>query len=298
MPQQTEELLRAGMADFTADVTVPPGLVTRAVRHRRWQRMTVAAAGAGTAAVAAAVAAAVVVTSAAPVTTTRAQTAAYVINRTEAALAAVASENVLQYLHETATGRNSVKVSNLPAGTYAEWAYQGQAHWVVYSSDGQPASAMWAVDTGSRYTTTSVDYKRKTWWQRTVPTSPGPPFSGFGLPDGITGPALSINWAAEIRQALKHGQYTVTGSELIDGVQALKLTLVHPFQGLPDAIFWVDPSTYLPVRELVTLGPGGTANGLQIDYRWLPPSQANLATVAVSIPPGFTHVHPRKIPGT
>jgi hypothetical protein len=302
MPQQTEEILRAGMADFTADVTVPPGLVTRAVRHRRRQRMTAAAAGASAVAVAAAAVVAAVVTSAAPATTMRARTAAYVINHTEAALATLAGENVIQYLHETATGRNSVEVSNLRAGTYSEWAYQGQAHWVVYASDGQPSTAMWAVVAGSHYTTTMADYRSKTWWQQTVPASPGltgPAPARFGLPEGVTGPALSTNWAAGIRQALK-GEYTVTGSALIDGVQALKLTPAAPVQRTPDAVFWVNPSNYLPVRELVTLGLGNTANALQIDFQWLRPSHANLATVAVTIPPGFTQVPPPKgfVPGT
>ena len=60
--------------------------------------------------------------------------------------------------------------------------------------------------------------------------------------------------------------------------------------------FWVDPATYLPVRSVSTLesplipGQAQLAGQLQIDYRWLAPTPANVAELHVTIPPGFTEV--------
>src|SRR5581483_10856323 len=99
---ETEELLVAGMERFTADVTAPPeGLAARAARNRQRRRITAAAA---TAVTAAAGIAAVAVAGPAP-TSKDAQTTAYVISRTESALAATSSENLVENGRITATGQ-------------------------------------------------------------------------------------------------------------------------------------------------------------------------------------------------
>jgi hypothetical protein len=48
-------------------------------------------------------------------------------------------------------------------------------------------------------------------------------------------------------------------------------------------------STYLPVRDVVTVGSHGT---IQDDFQWLRPTPANLAELDVPIPAGFTQVRP------
>jgi hypothetical protein len=303
MSNQTEELLLAGMEHFTADVTVPSGLAVRAVRNRRRRRVAAAAAGAGTAVAAAVTAVAVVAaTSPAPGSAVRAQTTAYVLSRTEAALAAASGQNVIQYLRETASGKLAVEAGDLPAGTYGYWAYDQQARWVTYTAGGRPASVTEAQLKGTQYITTVVSYRNGTWWRQSV-TVPSTPASQCGVKStalsclpgtSLTGPALTgtgaANWTGLIRAMLRGGGYTVTGPEQVDGVQALKLTPRQP-QGLPETVFWVNSSTYLPVRDLTTAGPQAA---LQVDFRWLRPTQANLADVSVVIPAGFTQVAPPK----
>jgi hypothetical protein len=55
------------------------------------------------------------------------------------------------------------------------------------------------------------------------------------------------------------------------------------------AVFWVDPSTYLPVRDQVTVGSRVT---IRDDFRWLRPTPANLTALDVHIPAGFTQIPP------
>ena len=56
---------------------------------------------------------------------------------------------------------------------------------------------------------------------------------------------------------------------------------------------WVDPSSYLPVRLTgrVQLILGGAAKQgtttLTVDFRWLPPTSANLKELTAPIPKGF-----------
>jgi hypothetical protein len=87
--------------------------------------------------------------------------------------------------------------------------------------------------------------------------------------------------------------FTVAGRQRVDGVDAIKLTGHKP---AAEATIWVDPSSYLPVRLTgrVQLISGGTdeqdAGTLTIDFRWLPPTSANLKELTAPIPPGFREV--------
>lgn len=53
-------------------------------------------------------------------------------------------------------------------------------------------------------------------------------------------------------------------------------------------MIWVDPSTYLPVRDWSDIDGGID----QVDFRWLRPTPTNLAALDVPVPPGFTQVSP------
>jgi hypothetical protein len=308
MTNRTEELLRGGMERFTANVTMPQGLAVKAARHRERRRRATAAATAGTVAAAAAAAVAVIAagTPAAPApASAHAQTAAYVISRAETALAGINSQQVVQYLHETASGTHAA-MWGLTAGTYAEWAYRGQAMFAAYGADGQLSTVTAAQLTGNQYTTTMVSYQGKKWWRQTVTDSNPAPSNGgcgivhgsCGVPSFVTGPALigASNWAAEIRAELSSGAYTITGTGQVDGVRALELTPATATRGLPETAFWVDSSTYLPVRDVATMGPDAR---VQVDFQWRQPTKANLADIGVVIPAGFTQVSPPKdfIPG-
>jgi hypothetical protein len=56
--------------------------------------------------------------------------------------------------------------------------------------------------------------------------------------------------------------------------------------------WWVDPVSYLPVR-IVTADQGITN---QVDYAFLPPTPANIASLRVTVPPGFTKTPTQKLP--
>jgi len=169
---------------------------------------------------------------------------------------------------------------------------------VVYSSGGQVTHDIGWVTKDGRDITTEVNYQEKTWSREInaantpLTARPTPESScdeatvlaGGGLGDGDP--------AAEIRTALSCGQYVVAGTQRVGGVRALELKPVT--KGTLTTVFWVDPATYLPVRDVTTISPPTTVRVTTItdDFRWLRPTPANLADLDVRIPPGFTQVPP------
>jgi hypothetical protein len=325
MRNDVEELLRAGIDRLTADAAVPQGLAQRAHRHYRHRRTALrTAAIAGTAAVAA-----VAVTVGAGVLagparhsdgTVRAQTAAYVTGRMAAAFDAASQRHSVQEIH--VTGHNAwfslaarelfIPPGNPPAGRTVPpiivtarrlevWVHDG-----VLRQEGMTSAGRIVYDASIDTVTTSagehttggdgVDYRNKTWWH-TV--------SRIGVGDG--NPALScrnvfvpvaiglpVDWAAQLRAAAACGSYRVVGRQLVNGVNAIKLEMV--IQGriarADGQTFWVDPSTYLPLR----MESRGTNSSVVSEFRWLPPTAANVAKVQVPIPAGFTKVAPAGLP--
>jgi hypothetical protein len=79
----------------------------------------------------------------------------------------------------------------------------------------------------------------------------------------------------------------------VDGQRAIHLT---ERMANGQINLWVNPDTYLPIREIDT-APGVSQTSDQAirdDYRWLPDTQANLSllTPAGAIPAGFTQASP------
>lgn len=293
MIDQTEELLRAGMERFAADADVPPGLAARAVRHRQRSKRARAAAAIGAAAAAAVTAVVVTVPGPAP----RVQTAAYVVSRVQGALAQASSQNVIEYGRETSTGPiffgEEVSTHNA-----AFWVYRGQSRSVAYAPGGKIIAAIGRVPEGrdpkeDLVTDTMVNYQERTWWRDSHAVVAPPratPSSTSACAEATTvqgGGAWVSDVAAKLRTALSCGQYVVAGHQRVDGVRALELRPAK--QGPMMAVFWVDPSTYLPVRDQVTAGRYTITD----DYRWLPPTQANRAALDLRVPPGFTRVAPQ-----
>jgi hypothetical protein len=308
--QTTEELLLAGMERFTADVTAPSGLAVRAARRRRRRRVATAAATAGTVITAGAVIAAVAVAGPVPAGPggQQAQTAAYVVGRTESALAAAGRQDLVESTRVTTSGGLGIEFLNGgPLVTIADlgsqgstrvaaWVYQQQDKLATYTSSGQLTSVAGITAARQRETTTSVDYQHRTWWRSSwpalLPFAPEPK-SGCG---DLKLAGLDIlglgggDQAAALRAALSCGDYTMAGAHLVDGVQALELKQVPSAASQSQMTFWVDPVTYLPVRGVATFEAPGMAGRAQADYRWLAPTSANVAELDVTIPPGFTQV--------
>lgn len=293
----TEELLKAGMGRFTSDVRVPAGLPAKAARRVRRRRVTVTASVTATAS-AAVVAGVAIALNAGPAPappSASARTDAYVISHTEAALAGLTQHNTVEYDRITTSGKASVEFApGVVAGTVAVWTYHGRGRWVSYTSLGQIAGDDARADDGRQITETLVDYRNKTWWRETstVPAFPGvtpTPESACDEATVVIGGGIGIrDLATQLRAALSCGLYRVAGTRQVDGVRAIELAPVQR-NSVVSTVFWVDPASYLPVRDVEMLSTGGR---IQEDFQWLPPTTANLANLNAVIPAGFTQVAP------
>ncbi|HXL90221.1 MAG TPA: hypothetical protein VN969_14840 [Streptosporangiaceae bacterium] len=300
--QSTEEQLRAGMARFTADVTAAPeGLAMRTIRHRRRHAIATVTGTAGAVAIAVAVFAAVAVTGSAPAHPAGQQvkTAAYVISRTESALGAAGSENLVENYRYTTINGSEVEFENVgPASdtaSIAMWTYGQHVKLVTYADGGRLGSVSgWS--TSGKMTTTTADYQNKTWWRRMTPGIS--PYSAVPGCRAAVEVSLQGPWetgygdlAAALRTALRCGQYTLAGTQRVDGVETVELKLVPSADSPVRQTFWVNSSSYLPVRSVAAnYSMPGSVWEYQTDYRWLQPTSANVAEVNVAIPAGFTQV--------
>lgn len=175
------------------------------------------------------------------------------------------------------------------------WQYRNRYREATFSPAGQPVFDCGLRTTRRATVTTAAIYHDRTWWRT---PGPGPAHKltvNFGghvaTAAGIVGRGYrwhpGPSWPVAILRDLATHRY-----QRVDGVNALKLAGVGATADAPDAI-WVDPATYLPVRTVGTLTlipsrhqPGQSKPG----YRWLKPTPANLAQLAVRIPAGFTRV--------
>ncbi len=302
MSTELEQLLRGGMERFVEDVRLPPGLALRAYRHRRRQRLTArAVTAAGTVAAVTAVAVAGVTGAFGPGHGPPIRTAAYV-TRVERALDSSGEGNMVEYDRTVLPPGSAVRLTAfdwrigpaaalgkagpgasapLSVTSIAEWTYRGTTTMSAFSGTGQRVVTS-EVSGGGREVT--VIYRNGTWWSATAPASnfqQGPARSRCGA--GISvGPG---GWPAAIRQELSCGAYKDDGRQPINvagnfrDVDAIKLI------GPRGSALWINPATYLPVRQVVA-GRQPTLT----DFRWLPPTPANLAQLSVRVPAGFRQV--------
>ena len=295
-----EERLRADMGQV--EVHLPPGLARTA--HRRYRqgrrRNALAVAATGTAAAVAGTTAGLALTSGgagtAPVETT-----AYVVNRVSSALAGT---NAIGY----ATSRFSGPGVPTPmSGPTDSWQFGGQSRHLSVTAAGKPSFDVSLRAEGRSSVLTEVDYQNRTWTRADIPADELlTPTEGNSL---CSGEVLTLfgadsksaaDWRRIIETGLKCGAFTVAGRQWVDGVDAIKLA---GHKTVPDSTLWVDPSSYLPVRLVTQLRrqPTGNEPGigaakespdqtLTIDFRWLPPTKANLAKLTAPIPAGFQKV--------
>jgi hypothetical protein len=106
-------------------------------------------------------------------------------------------------------------------------------------------------------------------------TAPVPGGSDVG-PGGFFNPSL-------LARGLAAGAWRVVGRARVDGQPAIELKENGNRKGIPESLpgrLWVNAQTYLPIRLVF----GGSS--VQ-DFRYLPPTPANLALLQVPIPPGY-----------
>lgn len=302
MNTEVEEL-RDRMNRATAGIAVPGGLARRAAQHRRRRIVTRATAAAATAVVAAAVAIAAT-TAAAPhdggtaaARNGGAPAGARLVSDVRSALAAASARG------------DMVQLRSLN-GAEEQWYYQGHGEVLTRQeafSPGQPLYDQGSRSTAASYVYTYVSYPAKTWARSVFKTaqqqSPGPRVS-CQTPINLSFMQDPAALTTDIREALSCGQLTDKGTADINGVETIKLAgvLDHPVPSGGRVVrittLYVSPATYLPVRWRVSLtlpqSDGHSATrGVSYDLSWLPPTSANLASLQVPIPAGFTRVFPK-----
>jgi hypothetical protein len=276
-----------------------PGLALGAYRQRRKRRLAARAATAtGVAAALTAVAVAGLTGAFGPGNGGQIRTTAYVA-RVRHALASSAGGGLVGYARtvlppgtvvvpspgswgvETGPVGRSGR-SPLAAAVMVTWTYQNEATVTVYAATGQPVLTEEITPTadGHGATAVAVNYRDRTWWQATVTRKPGVrvPAQPSCSAEGFPGPE---NPQSVIRQELSCGAYTEDGRQRVDGIDAIKLT------GSRGLVLWIDPATYLPVRQVV---PGAEPD--QTDFRWYPATSASLARLKVVVPAAFRQAQP------
>ena len=297
MSADLEQQLRGAMERFTSDVRVPPGLALKAYRHRQKRRTTGrVAAAAGTATVVAgslAVAGAAGAFGSASRAPVQTAYTAYVITHVEHALAAPRIGNLveadrtvfspgstLQPFPDALIGtvRGPSSSSQWRASYTLRWIYHGSIELSSFTASGQRVFD-WAISPA--HGTTAVIYGNDTWW--TAAAQHGQGGSGPAPSSCLRGHEIALDggagngWPAFIRSQLACGAYQVSGRQVVDGINTIKIT------GADGGFtFWVNPANYLPVKA--DLGPR------QTEFHWLAPTPANLAKLKVTVPAGFKQV--------
>jgi len=175
------------------------------------------------------------------------------------------------------------------------WARGGQTRLDVFMS-GRPVFDRGSTATGATVTNVLVDYQHRTWSRLTFndggqlsAPSAAPPGrftcdsanKAFGI---VFNP---IDLLASLRAWESCGWLRADGTATVDGVAAVRLVI--PFRNSSPGTWWVSRATYLPVRATVVNQRGKLL--VVYDFRWLPPTRANLAKLALPVPPrGFTRV--------
>jgi hypothetical protein len=328
MTNGIEEMLREGFNRLTADAKAPAGMVGRAQRHNRRRRnASLSAAAAGTA-----VAAAAVITAVAFVPQGNpapgVQTVAYVTSRAQQALAAVAQARAIEEVQATArNGTFGFTVINMavsrqqppPPGSAAlpgvlgsvkaermtSWFYHGlmlnegfsAAGKLVFAASIGPITSPTGKQVAGAY---GAAYPARTRWLSPL-TGPNGSLPKLTCANAFPG-AATPHLRAIIRKALSCKLFALAGHQRIGGIDAIKL-IMKPLPGLPiRETLWLNPSTYLPLRASVAFrGSHGQVSLLVQDYRWLPPTAANLAGLHAAIhdatiPSRFRMLSPADLP--
>jgi hypothetical protein len=207
------------------------------------------------------------------------QTAAYVVDHMKSALDAnTAVVDIVDHAPDSQTGQPVIDES---------WSTSlSDTYRIVdLTPAGQPITGYLVTVTPHRTTSIVIDYGKRTWSKTIYPF--GSATDGRRRPGPQ--PSTPLQMAAPLRAQVQAGQVTLVGWATVDGQRAIHLT-EHLSGG--EINLWVNPRTYLPIREIDT-APGVSPTSDQAirdDYRWLPAAPANLRllTPAGAIPAGFT----------
>jgi hypothetical protein len=173
------------------------------------------------------------------------------------------------------------------------WARGGQMRSDLFMS-GRPVIERGDTTRGTTGTAVFVSYQDRKWSRRTFnvgkPSAPsGAARGSFACDSASKAFGIVFNPSdllASLRSWESCGWLKADGTATVDGVTAVRLTI--PFNSSSPNTWYVSQATYLPVRATVTHRGKLLA---AYDFRWLPPTRANLAKLALPVPPrGFTRV--------
>jgi hypothetical protein len=219
----------------------------------------------------------------APVAT---RTTAYVLSHLAQALDAMPADTVV------ATQQTAVRAGD-PMDMWADGGNQSRLE--TLTPAGQPVIDNGISFTGSgaqvTRTITNVNYQNRTWWRAVdhpagANSAPATVWTcGNAETDTINGNPHAM--AAQLHTLESCGDLKIIGSGPDGGVPAVELS--GDFTGGDTVTYWVNATTYLPFRFTSTFRSGHV---FQENLQWLPPTAANLATLNVPVPAGFTQVPP------
>jgi hypothetical protein len=323
MSNDIEELLRESIGRHTAGARVPGGMAARA-RRQVSRRRTARTAGLATAAASAAAAAIAVPVIAAgggtvadqpghpagadgtagaarqPAGAQHVQTVADVIRHTDRA---VSSGNLIM---ETLTNAKVYSLQKHGSHLrvvrlhYLGYSYRDRATSQLFTGPNTftgphhvqiaDAERIGSLRPGTRSTDQllRVAYWNRTYGQTTkreaAPRQPTP--LSCSLRQSLSRPSATLRTylstsPASIRAAVACGGLAISGHPTVDGQQVIELTGTPKLTSHRLTVD-VSPATYLPVRMVF--------GRLRFDYRWLRPTEANLASLALHPPAGFRRV--------
>jgi hypothetical protein len=316
MSRNVEELLREGIDRLAldADAVGPATLLHRARQHNRRRRQAMAAAiAAGTAAVtAAAVIIATAGTAGSNAGALHGQTITYVATRAEQALDHLDQSHAIEIdtittrngafgftvlnTAVTPTGNPQVRtvLSTVHASSEVDWTYNGSLLQQGYSGAGK----LVYTSTEGAQGLSGAAYPAHVRWHNPLTggqSGPGPALScdnaGFDYP----------NWKQSLRKALSCHLFTLSGDQLVDGIETIKL-IAKPVTAEGQTFrqtLWVDPKTYLPLRiTTVVMQSHRRAATMTDNFRWQSPTKTNLAGLHAAEERGTIPASYRSLPST
>jgi hypothetical protein len=216
-----------------------------------------------------------------------AQDTAYVTSHTTQAPTAV-PPGTISFLQSTTTRPGSEVTDS--------WAGDGRLRIERFTRAGQPISDRVSARTSTTETAVLINYRDKTWTRRA--SHFGKLSAPAAAPAGAQGsftcdsankifgiPLNPSDMATSLRDWESCGWLKADGTTTTGGATATRLTM--PTDGGSTTTWYVNPATYLPIRQTVTRqGKLLSTN----DFQWLPPTAANLAKLNLpTMPRGFTH---------
>jgi hypothetical protein len=320
------DLVHESIARLTDGERIPADLAHRAARSNHLRRTALGMTAATSTAIIAAVAVLVTTVMADGFPqrsgSQAAQTTAYVLGRTERALAAAAEGNRIEEIHATGQRLRFVLGTNIVQACVMEvrplhrqlpcpedlnrglapqaiyLSYRGQFRETGFTATGR---ILWDAGITAHPATLSgqqtlvgvgVDYPTRTWWSNTIHQTAGNRGAeprGCGRSKAYIDPPIGdpAGWGAQIHNALHCGTFRVAGHQRIGGINTIKI--VAAVRDEDHYSLWVNPSTYLPVRA--------SQGGLIAGFQWLAPTEPNLTALQVRVPAGFRKVHDPGLPG-